>query len=192
MPEAKEDFRKIGSKIRRLRRMKKMRLIDLAKEANCSESLLSKIEHGRSSPSLKILHRIAQALDSSIANLFEVPREDEVLINAEGERPVIALKKNGEKPGITLERLTLGAADDRIDGNIHVVPPGVSSGGEITHEGQEIGYVLTGELELVVSDRHYRLLPGTSFHFSSLLPHSYSNPGKEVTRVLWVDSPPTF
>lgn len=192
MTEEMADFRNVGAKIRRLRRMKKMRLIDLAKEVNCSESLLSKIEHGRSSPSLKILHRIAQAVDISIAKLFESPREDEVLINAEGDRPVITLKKNGEKPGITLERLTLGTADDTIDGNIHIVPPGVSSGGEITHEGQEIGYVLAGELELVVSGRHYRLQPGTSFHFSSLLPHSYSNPGKEVTRVFWVDSPPTF
>lgn len=192
MVDVTENFLMVGRKIRRLRKMKGMRLIDLAKEVGCSESLLSKIEHGRSSPSLKILHRVGQSLDSSIASLFEAPSEEEVLVKTQSDRTKITLNRDGTNPGIILERLTLGTADDSIDGNIHVVPPGVSSGGEITHEGQEIGYVLTGELELIVSGKTYHLLAGTSFHFSSLLPHSYSNPSEQITRVVWVDSPPTF
>jgi mannose-6-phosphate isomerase-like protein (cupin superfamily) len=36
------------------------------------------------------------------------------------------------------------------------------------------------------------LQTGDSFYFSSSVPHSYRNPGKTVTRVLWINTPPTF
>jgi len=42
----------IGAKIKHTRRMKSMRLIDVAKHAGCSESLLSKIENDKATPSL--------------------------------------------------------------------------------------------------------------------------------------------
>jgi uncharacterized cupin superfamily protein len=38
----------------------------------------------------------------------------------------------------------------------------------------------------------YKLGAGDSFAFPSNLAHTYRNPGRKVTRVLWVNTPPTF
>ncbi len=79
-----------------------------------------------------------------------------------------------------------------LEGNIHVVSPGATNGGEINHIGEEVGYVLEGEFELTVGSTTYHLKAGDSFFFRSELPHSYRNPGEAAARVLWVNSPPTF
>jgi uncharacterized cupin superfamily protein len=64
--------------------------------------------------------------------------------------------------------------------------------GAMRHEGDEVGYVLEGRLELSIDDKLHALGPGDSFAFPSNLAHTYRNPGTEVTRVIWVNTPPTF
>ena len=56
------------------------------------------------------------------------------------------------------------------------------SGGLLQHEGEECGYVLSGQLELTVGDTRHELNPGDSFFFLSI-PHAYRNPGKSIARV---------
>jgi mannose-6-phosphate isomerase-like protein (cupin superfamily) len=45
---------------------------------------------------------------------------------------------------------------------------------------------------LVVGDEVYLLNAGDSFVFRSEIPHSYRNPGKTWTKVIWVSTPPSF
>jgi quercetin dioxygenase-like cupin family protein len=143
-------------------------------------------------PSLRMLHRIMAELDSNISALFADNAADNVLIYREGERPVVRIAGTGDSGGIRLQRLAPVGEGRILEGNIHEVDPGANNGGEIKHEGEEIGYILTGELELTVAQCTFRLGEGASFHFRSDLPHSYRNPGESVTRILWINSPPTF
>lgn len=73
-----------------------------------------------------------------------------------------------------------------------MIEPGTESGGDISHEGEEVGYVLEGEFELVVEERPYFLKAGDSFCFRSELRHHYRNTSEQTARVFWVDTPPTF
>ncbi len=186
------EFNALGTKLRFARRAKRMRLKDVASEVGCSESLLSKIECDKVTPSLHTLHRIVSVLDTSIASLFSDPAADEVTLYRRGERPVILVDPAESSGPIRLERLTPYAEDQALEGNVHVVSPGATNGGEIKHVGEEVGYVLEGEFELTVGSTTYSLKPGDSFFFRSELPHSYRNPGKVEARVLWVNAPPTF
>lgn len=61
---------KVGEKIRKLRKNKKMRLKDLAKKSRLAISTMCDIEKGRSNPSLESLERIAEALEVSTAFLM--------------------------------------------------------------------------------------------------------------------------
>jgi uncharacterized cupin superfamily protein len=79
-----------------------------------------------------------------------------------------------------------------LEGNLHILAPGGGSEGVLMHEGEEVGYVLEGELELKVEGVLYILKSGDSFVYRSELPHSYRNSGKTLTKVLWVSTPPTF
>jgi uncharacterized cupin superfamily protein len=60
------------------------------------------------------------------------------------------------------------------------------------HEGDEFGYVLEGRLSLNIDDTVHELVAGDSFAFPSHLAHTYRNPGPDVTRVIWINTPPTF
>lgn len=182
----------LGARVRAARRLRRLRLTDLAEKAGCSMSMLSKIETERATPSLRILHRIAAALDTSIAELFSEPERTPVTLYQERHRPSVLVRQSSKGPGIHLERLAPALPNQMIDGNIHVLDPGADSGGDISHEGEEIGYVLQGRVELIVNGQVYDLSQGDSFHFSSELPHRYRNLAEGYSRIIWVNTPPSF
>jgi transcriptional regulator with XRE-family HTH domain len=182
----------IGSRLRHARLTKRLRLMDIAEQVGCSESMLSKIECGKAIPSLGMLHRVAAALDTSIAELFNAAEGQEFVIYRAGERPSVTIDPRQSGSGIRLERLVPYSAERALEGNIHVVMPGAVFGGAIKHAGEEVGYVVSGSLELTVSERVTHLEPGDSFFFRSDLPHSYRNLGETPAVVVWINTPPTF
>ena len=70
--------------------------------------------------------------------------------------------------------------------------PGGQSEEQDPHEGEEFGYVLQGQVTLVLGDRRIRARRGESFYFEATEPHQLINTGKTPCRVLWVASPPSF
>lgn len=91
-----------------------------------------------------------------------------------------------------LERLVPNGKGHLLQGNIHIIVSGGGSMRTMRHEGDEFGYVLKGLLELSIDDTVHALGPGDSFSFPSNLAHTYRNPGLDVTRVIWINTPPTF
>ena len=63
--------KQLGMRIRYLREQKKMTLEDLAFEANINKNYLSDLERGNRNPTVKILERIAVALDITLEELFK-------------------------------------------------------------------------------------------------------------------------
>lgn len=185
-PEKKSPTASLGLRLRHARLVAGLTLLQLAQKAACSESLISKIERGSATPSLAMLHRLAMGLETNISSLMSEDSPAVGPILRMGERPVI---KTG---GISLERLVLPTRGGLLQANIHIVAPGTASDGQIEHVGEEVGYVLEGTLELRLGEECYILGPGDAFTFPSSLPHGYSNVGKDVARVLWVNSPATF
>lgn len=168
-----------------------MTLQKLATAASCSESMISKIETGRVKPSLTMLSRLAAALGVNVSTFFDDGADPEVVTRA-GARPRLDTDALRRGDGIALERLAPHADGALLQANLHIVAGGGASDGLIVHVGEEIGYLVEGELELEVDGRTYLLRPGDSFHFPSDLPHGYRNPGTREARVIWVNTPPTF
>jgi transcriptional regulator with XRE-family HTH domain len=183
---------RIGPKIRHTRLLKGLTLRELADVAQCSESLLSKIENGRANPSLKMIHRIASALGTQVAGLFQLGGDSEDIVLRHGRRPVIETDQMRRGNGVQLEAVIPAASGHLLSGYINHIEPGGGSEGLIQHEGEEFGYVLEGEIELKVAGRPYRLNKGDTFHFRSERAHSYRNVGTKKARVLWLNTPPTF
>ncbi len=69
------------------RKLLRRRLRDLADEAGCSESLLSRIENGLVVPSLSTLHRISKALGVNVAVLVSAMRDTACTIYGPQDRP---------------------------------------------------------------------------------------------------------
>jgi transcriptional regulator with XRE-family HTH domain len=183
---------RLSVRLRLARQLRGMTLKAVADAAGCSESLLSKVENGKASPSLPMLHRLAQALDTNIGWMFEEVDGDEGIVFRKGSRPIIMLDPLRRGEGISLERVIPYSTGHMLQCNIHHVEVEGESAGPIQHAGEEVGYVLAGEIELIVDGKHYRLAAGDSFVFRSELAHHYRNVGSERASIFWVNTPPTF
>ena len=183
---------RIGAQLNYARSLRGMTLREVAAEVGCSQSLISKIENDKAIPSLTMLHRIVAALGTNIAALFENDGDDFGVVMRPGARPVIATGSRGPGKGISLERLIPDDPSRLLEANIHIVPPAASTEGAMQHEGEEMGYVLEGTLELTVNGKRHLLRKGDSFVFCSENFHDYRNTGRGLARILWVNTPPTF
>lgn len=182
----------IGARLRHARLVKGMLIKDLAARVGVSISLISKYENDRLLPPLTVLHSLVSVLETNIGALFEPNWSGADYVARAGSRPQILAAGDGEAAGVMLERLIPNGRGHLLQGNIHIVAPGGGSMGPMCHEGDEFGYVLQGRLELVIGESTHSLGPGDSFSFPSNLAHTYRNPGQETTRVIWINTPPTF
>ncbi|KEA53371.1 MULTISPECIES: cupin domain-containing protein [Mangrovibacter] len=182
----------LGMRLRHARLVREMTLKQLASQVNCSESFLSKLENDAANPSLTMLHHLAKTLETSVSDLMSEDWAGDSPVMKPAQRHRKRFLQRNKKGGIELENLTWHHKGGLLQGDIHIIEPGVKSDALIEHQGEEMGYVLEGILELRIGEETWQLEAGDSFYFPSHLPHGYSNPGKSVTKVLWVNTPVTF
>ena len=182
-------MKEIGEKVKAYRLANHMTLKQLASKAGCTDAYLSQLERGRANPSIMILKKIASALQMKIVDFFAEPEtmENDVVCK-EGERIDIRFKYGDAK----IQMLIRSIQNKRMQPFYTTIEPGGGSKGSYSHIGEEFGIVLQGELEVNLNGRAYRVKRNESFYFSSQEPHSWFNPGKKKTIVIWVVSPPTF
>jgi transcriptional regulator with XRE-family HTH domain len=180
----------IGLRLRHARLAKRLTLKDVADRVGCSESMVSKVENDKTTPSIAMLHRLASAVDANVSMLFEQQNASEYVLRA-NERPILD-DESHTASGVRVEWLTHPAGPALFQASIHVVEPGASSDGAIVHDGEDFGLVLEGTVAVTIDDDSYTLGPGDSFAFPSRLPHSYSNDGDSPAKIVWMNTPPTF
>ena len=173
---------RLGTRLKLARQTRGLTLKALSEAANCSESLLSKIENGKASPSLPMLHRLVQVLETNIGWMFEESDGEEGIVFRAGARPLIALDPLRRGEGISLERIIPYSQGHLLQCNIHHIEKDGASAGPIQHAGEEVGYVLAGEIELIVGERQFQLTAGDSFVFNSDLPHPLPQHGHRTCK----------
>ncbi len=192
MARSSKDELKIGSRIKHARKIKRLTLKQLSSAVGCSESLLSKVENDKITPSLQTLHKIVSELDITIGRLMETGTANNEIITRKGERPILKFEENQNGSGTQIEWLTPQTEMRLLQVSIHIVVPGAGSKGQITHEGEEVGYVLEGSIRMTIGDETYELNEGDSFFFQSHIPHGYVNNSDSLAKILWSTTPPTF
>ena len=168
----------VGTRIRALRKSKALALKTIATKTGFSIGFLSQIERGLSSPTLRALMTLADAMQVNLADIIRgatAPVPTAPVITRAADRSSITLWKSG------IRKLALAggglAADAPFSMTLLEFAGRASSGVELyTHEGEEAGYVLQGRLLLEFSDQRWILKPGDSFHFASDVPHRFENP----------------
>jgi transcriptional regulator with XRE-family HTH domain len=81
----------MAEKLKRARRLNKKTLKEVATQAGCSESMISKIERGRVTPSLKLLTKLTDVLGITVASLFRDDADMTVFTYQDADRPVVKL-----------------------------------------------------------------------------------------------------
>ncbi len=178
----------LGARIRTLRKARRLTLRDVSERAGVTESFLSQVEREVTSPSIATVQRIARALDLSIAQLFADEPEAGRVVRREARRRIAY-------PGLKAvdEFLTSNMAG-RLQVILSTIEPGGGTGDEpYTHDSdEEVVVVLSGVLDLWVSDEHYVLREGDAITFPSRLPHWNMNRSDAPVSVLFCVTPPSF
>jgi transcriptional regulator with XRE-family HTH domain len=186
---AKRDDMQIGGRLKHARLLAGIRMRELAEKVGCTESMISKLESGRVVPSLPMLQRLVDALDRDLASFFGSDPNSPGIIQRAGERSVAMTDPIRKGTGISYERLVPFGAGNLLECNIHVIEPNGAKQDPITHQGETVGYIIEGQLELTVETTLYKLAEGDSFFFKNHLTNNFRNPGPGVARVLWVNTP---
>jgi transcriptional regulator with XRE-family HTH domain len=179
----------VGQRIRDLRRSRKLSLETIAARTDLSIGFLSQIERGLSSPSLRVLATIADVLGIGIAGLFGATETtasgSDAIVTREQQRAELNLWRTG----ISKQLLSPSGSEGRLNLFLVHMEPGGSSGDELyTHDGEEAGLVIEGEMILTVDAETWTLKTGDSFRFASRRPHRFSNPSNKAKAVvLWVN-----
>lgn len=191
-PSCGDPVERLGPMIRGLRRGKGLTLASLARACGLSLGHLSQVERGISTPTIRQLQAIGQALGVAIGAFFapdeaDAPEEDEPHVVRADRRRRLELKGLG-----LTDELLVPDLDRQLEMLLSTIEPGAGCGESYVHAGEEAGLVLEGMLELCVEDRVYLLRAGDSFSFPSTSPHRYRNPGLLRTRIVWAITPPSF
>lgn len=177
---------KIGEKIKNLRLFCDMTQEELADRCELTKGYISQLENDLTSPSIATLIDILSALRTDLKEFFsDVGTEDKISFNknefvekrADGY-VINWLAPNGQKN--TMEPIHL-----KLDA-------GASTDEDIPHEGEEFGYVIKGEIAVVLGKRKVKVKKGESFYFTSKSVHKIINVSKSEAEVVWVSSPPSF
>jgi transcriptional regulator with XRE-family HTH domain len=179
----------IGGRLKHARILSGVLMRELAAKVDCTESMISKIESGRVMPSLPMLQRIVEALGRDLASFFGSDPNSPGVIQRKGRRPLTTTDPIRNGQGVTYERLVPFGAGHLLEGNIHVIEPNGFKHDAITHQGETVGFVLEGQIELTIEKTTYGLTEGDSFFFKNHLTNSYRNLGPGVARIVWVNTP---
>jgi transcriptional regulator with XRE-family HTH domain len=190
----KDPVAALGAMIRDLRKRKRMTLSDVAAATGLSVGHLSQVERSLSTPTIRQLQQISTALGVQIGWFFRADGQSD---DGDDEAAVIVRAGRRRKMSIGNGGIVDELLVPDLKGHLELLyctfQPGCGSGPEdYSHDGEEAGLVLAGEMELWVDQQRYHLRTGDSFAFASTRPHRYRNAGEVPLRVVWAITPPTY
>ena len=180
----------LGLRLKKLRKSRKLTLKQLSEKIDCTPGYISQIEKNVTNPSIATLKKLAVALDVKLVDFFINESEDnDYIVTKNGN----GFKIQYPQGDASIHLLVRNLSGKLMEPLLARFEPGSGSNGLYAHKGgQEFGYVISGEIDLMVESEVYKLKKGDSFYFDSTKPHGYVNNGKGIAEVMWVISPPTY
>jgi DNA-binding transcriptional MerR regulator/quercetin dioxygenase-like cupin family protein len=176
-----------GPQLRARRLARGMTLRDVAAATGLSSSFISSFERGLTGVSMAALQRLVAACGTTVAELLRGTSVSAGRVVRAGERRVVELGG----PGIRMEDLS--NAPTSLEGQLFVLAPGASSDGWYAHPGEELMLVLSGRVGVWLGEQEfYDLDEGDALTFPSTLSHRFRALASSETRLIWVNTPPTF
>lgn len=179
----------LGADLRALRKARGMTLAQLADELERSVGWLSQVERDLSEPSIADLRHIGRILDVSVSSLFrqsDTPNsETGYVVRANARRPI-----GSREAGLTEELLSPDLTDD-----FEVLCSTFQPGAELTEPNQrptqELGYLVSGRLDIAIDGTWFQIGKGDSFRIRGET-YQWRNRYPEPAMVIWVIAPPVY
>ena len=176
-----------GLRLKELRSKRGLSQTELAKLVGVTPSTISQVESNLIYPSLPALMKMAEVLSVEISSFFQEqaePKKRLIFTAAEA----VEVKFPDLPEGAVLARL-LSPVDFDPKAEpylIEISPKEKLSSHFFIHKGEELGYLLSGRLQVKLEKSAYSLRAGDVIYLTSEMPTQWKNPGPGVARLLWI------
>ncbi|MBQ8374755.1 MAG: helix-turn-helix transcriptional regulator [Clostridia bacterium] len=175
----------IGAKIKQMRNQKSLTQEELADRCELTKGYISQLENNLNSPSIATLTDILSALGSNLSEFFKEEPDEKVVFSKEE-----FIEKDAD--GVLWNWLIPNAQKNMMEPVLVELNEGVSTAGDVPHEGEEFGYVLEGKITIVLGSKHHQCKKGEAFYYTANKPHCIVNRGKSKAKFIWISTPPNF
>lgn len=179
---------RLGECVRLLRQRMGLSIQELGRRTGLSIGMISQLERGLATPSVRTLRLLSLTLQVPISYFFEERPEGDGApryIVRRAQRRLLRLTPSG-----VLKESLAPDAPGQMELYELTLSPGGSSGADfVKHRGEKAGYVLAGTLRLWLDHEAHLLEEGDSFRFPSTVPHMFDNPTEAPTRIVWITVP---
>lgn len=179
----------LGADLRALRKGRGLTLTDLAEALGRSVGWLSQVERDKSEPSISDLRAIAKVLGVPMSLLFahgSSPADEQgCVVRAGNRRPMGA----GHE-GLIEELLSPDLTDD-FEMVHSTFEPHSKMQTPASRPTQEVGYLVSGKLDLTIGGRRFTVSAGDSFRIKHET-YEWANPYDEPAVAIWVIAPPVY
>ncbi|AJY74400.1 helix-turn-helix domain-containing protein [Paenibacillus beijingensis] len=173
-----------GERVREMRKQRDYTLQELAEKTGLSIGLLSQIERGIVDPTVGTFWKICTALNVPIHHFFQGIEEEHIVVRKDRRRLMELSDSNvryhilsPNRPGKIEYLLVEIEPGDMIEKDL------------ISHSGEECGFVIQGEMKIILDQQEIVLNEGDSICFPSTTPHRYVNIGSGVAVSIWAMVP---
>lgn len=179
----------LGADLRALRKARGLTLSEMAEGLDRSVGWLSQVERDMSEPSIADLRQIAALLDVSVSMLFRhaaAPAHEAGYVVRRTARRQIG----SSIYGLAEELLSPDLTDD-FEMVHSTFAPGSSIPVPVSRPTQEVGYLVSGCLDVEIDGAVHTILPGDSFRIRGER-FRWSNPYADPAVAIWVIAPPVY
>ena len=179
----------LGVDLRALRKSRGVTLTDLSEKMGRSVGWLSQVERDISSPTINELRQLAKIFNVPLSLFFG---SSEAKANEVGRivRKSARRKIGGGDIGLVEELLSPDLTDD-FEVLRSVFRSNAKLENFVTRPTQEVGYVVSGNLNLWIENEIFELGSGDSFRIRGEQ-FKWANPNNEDAIVIWVIAPPIY
>jgi len=179
----------LGADLRALRRARGIKVVELATALGRSIGWVSQVERDLSKPSIDDLRAFASAFNVPLSLLFgpnNAPADEQGYVVRHGARRRIG---SGEA-GLIEELLSPDLTDD-FEMVHSVFQPGARLTTPQRRPTQEVGYLVSGRLDMMIGRRGFTLNAGDSFRIRGEA-YCWANPYCKPAVAIWVIAPPVY
>ncbi len=179
----------LGNDLRVLRKRRGLTLIQVADAVGRSVGWLSQVERSISEPSAEELDALARTLDVSTESFFGRapirPEEADVIVRNNARR------RFGNRVEGLLEELVSPDLTDDFEVVHSTFLPGCERTENVTRNTQEVGFIVSGSLEITIAEQSFTVRQGDSFRIRGE-PFRWANRETTPCVAIWVIAPPVY
>jgi transcriptional regulator with XRE-family HTH domain len=176
----------LGVRIKQIRKKQGMSQKELSKLIGVTPSNISQIESNLIYPSLPALYKIAENLSVEMSSFFQDKTLPVKTVFPKGKGVKISMP-DMPKDSIYAQQLTPPDLDGKAESYlIQILPEKKLSSHFFVHKGEELGYVLSGKVNVVCQNETHTLEAGDTIYLKADIPTQWVNPGPETVKILWI------